>query len=108
MLQELIKSKYGSGTDKGTFPRPVTFSGSVVIDGRSDMKTARQVLADKWSGRSCTLESRPARILGRLLNYAIIVPVCGTGAEDDMIGVEFAWNTVDRIMSRDGAFKVTA
>lgn len=57
-------------------------------------------IANTWTGEKCTLDGHEARVVGRWQKFATVAPY------DEKIGeVEFAWETVDRIMRRDGKFK---
>lgn len=58
--------------------------------------------ADRWTGEPCTLDSRPAVVVGRLLRFAEIHSL-DRRAGDQV--VSFAWSTVDRIMSTHRAFR---
>lgn len=55
-------------------------------------------------GDACTLDGRPARILGRSLPWAI---VCTPGDElGELLEVQFAWPTVAHVMrNKGGAFR---
>ncbi len=57
--------------------------------------------AKRWTGEACTLDGKPATVVGRKLPFAIVHTV------DVLDGpiAEFAWPTVDRIMQRDRSFK---
>lgn len=57
-------------------------------------------IADKWAGQSCTLNGKPATIAGRLCQFAIVAPL----NLSDGGGVEWCWETVDRIMNGTRAF----
>ncbi len=59
----------------------------------------RKQLAERWAGTSCVLNDRPARVIGRLRNFAIVA------SDDNELRLEYAWETVDRIMKRDGRFE---
>lgn len=50
---------------------------------------------------NATLNGKPARITGRLLDYAVIGQI-----DNPDIKVEFSWDAVRRIMERDGRFKI--
>lgn len=54
--------------------------------------TPRQ-MANTWSGKECTLDGKPARITGRLNEFATVATI------PDGPSVEFSWQTVDRIMT---------
>jgi len=60
--------------------------------------TLKQI-AERWTGKRCTLDSKPARVLGRLNNFATIAQV------PDGVKADWCWDTVDRIMSAGGNFK---
>lgn len=63
------------------------------------MVANKNSIRDKWSGQSCTLDGKPAKVTGRLLDFAVISPL------DHKIGqVEFSWAAVDLIMSHNGKF----
>jgi hypothetical protein len=63
------------------------------------MTTAIKSLADKWAGSDCMLDGKPASICGRLLDFAIIRQYPNGG------DYQWAWETVDRIMSNGGNFR---
>ena len=46
---------------------------------------------------SCTLDGKPARICGRLNDFATVT--------DGNIGVDFSWHAVSRILDNGGSFK---
>jgi hypothetical protein len=56
----------------------------------------REQITDKWTGKSCTLNGLPAKVVGRQLRFAQIAT--------QQYRVEFAWETVDAIMKRDQKF----
>jgi hypothetical protein len=49
-------------------------------------------MADRWAGRHCYLDDKPAIISGRLLPHAQVATTDGKQS------VEFSWETVNRIM----------
>ena len=55
--------------------------------------------AARWAGSACTLDGRPARVLGRLQRFATVATIPGGAA------VEFSWAAVGRIMGKGGGFK---
>jgi hypothetical protein len=59
----------------------------------------KQELADKWTGEPCTLDGKPARIQGRLNEFATVATL------PDGPAYQWAWETVDRIMKAAGNFK---
>jgi len=57
-------------------------------------------VADKWrDDNSCTLDGKPAKIIGWKNKYATVATLDGTSS------FEWAWKTVARIMSLDRQFK---
>ena len=58
------------------------------------MKRKDQEIADKYAACDCTLNGRPARIVGRMLDYALVRSEHGQ--------CEFSWFAVARIMQNDG------
>lgn len=58
-----------------------------------------QNIADKWAGEPCTLNGMPATITGRLLAFGRVRPL-----DTRFGGVEYSWETIDRIMDKGGAF----
>lgn len=54
---------------------------------------------DRWCGESCTLNGLPAKVIGRLREFALIAPL-----NSEMSGVEYAWATVNRIMLHNRCF----
>ena len=59
----------------------------------------KQKIADTWAGQACTLNGKPATVLGRRQPFAV-VSCCPDGER-----YEWAWETVDRIMSTTKAFR---
>lgn len=53
---------------------------------------------DDFVGRRCFLDNKPAKIVGRKLDFPKIVTFDGTNE------VEFSWEAVKRIMGKDGKF----
>ncbi|MFA5158563.1 MAG: hypothetical protein WC451_05275 [Patescibacteria group bacterium] len=56
-------------------------------------------MAEKWTGEKCTLDGKPARVLGRLNNFATIAQI------PDGLKADWCWDIVDRIMTAGGNFK---
>ncbi len=57
-------------------------------------------LQEKYTGKTCTLDGHAAKITGRVNQFATITPL------NPKLGiVEFSWQAVERIMSKDGKFK---
>ncbi len=65
----------------------------------AQLLSLRQVIADQWSGRPCTLDGQPAKITGRLQTFATVSCLTPYGP-----AVEFAWETVQRVMVSGGEF----
>lgn len=59
----------------------------------------KQMIADKWAGQACTLNGKPATVLGRMQPFAVVV--CYPDGER----YEWSWETVDRIMSTTKEFR---
>lgn len=58
-------------------------------------------IAEQYTGKECTLDGQPAKIVGRLNAYATVAPL-----DDKHPAVEFAWPTVKRVMeNKEGKFK---
>ena len=54
---------------------------------------------EKWIGADCTLNGKPARIVGRKVTYPKVVEING------QLTVEFSWQAVKRIMTtKNGKF----
>ena len=60
-------------------------------------------LAAEYAGRECRLDGDRARIYGRALEFARIHKVDRRGVEGS--AVEFAWETVERVMLKGGEFR---
>jgi hypothetical protein len=61
----------------------------------------KQQIADFWAGSSCFLDGKPARVTGRRNDFATVQTLDAKGPS-----VEFAWETVERIMTEyDAAFR---
>ena len=56
-------------------------------------------LAETYTGAACTLDGRPARIVGRLNPFATVATL------PDGPSYQFAWETVARVMAQGGVFK---
>lgn len=56
-------------------------------------------IATKRAGEVCTLDGKPARILGRLKNFAIVAQI------PSGIKATWCWDTVEKIMQEGGNFK---
>lgn len=59
-------------------------------------------IADRWAGEPCTLDGKPAKVVGRLRRFAEVASLDRHAGDK---AVSFAWSTVDRIMSADRAFR---
>jgi hypothetical protein len=59
----------------------------------------RQELANQWVGETCTLDGEPAKVVGRLHPFGAVSTLDYRGQR-----VEFCWETIDRIMRKDGQF----
>lgn len=57
------------------------------------------LIADKYTGKNCKLDGKPAKITGRLLKFAIVSQL------PDGLSAEFSWDAVKRIMERNAQFK---
>ena len=62
-----------------------------------------QRIADRWTGEDCVLvllgQEFPSKIIGRQLKFALVAP-----KNTYVPPVEYAWETVDRIMAGDKKF----
>lgn len=56
-------------------------------------------IAAQYVGAPCTIDGRPATIMGRQLRFAIVAQL------PDGLQREYAWPTVARIMGRGGDFR---
>jgi hypothetical protein len=61
--------------------------------------TLRSKIAERHRDVPCTLNGKPAKIMGWKLDFATV------GTLDGTLAYEWAWETVDRIMSNGGNFK---
>lgn len=69
-------------------------------DKRFALPPTRRELANRYAGQACTLNGKPARVIGRLNDFATIA------ALDVSVDAEFAWETVARVMEeKGGAFR---
>lgn len=66
---------------------------------REGEKTRRQI-AERWGGKDCTLDGRPARIVGRFADFPQVRP-----DDPQFASVEFSWEAVELVMSAGGKFK---
>jgi hypothetical protein len=59
------------------------------------MLTCKQTqrLADQWTGSRCTLDGKPARVIGRLNRFATVAQI------PDGHAVDFTWKQVDNVMT---------
>lgn len=64
------------------------------------MKATQKTSAEKYAGEICTLDGEPARIVGRLLPFAIVRTIRDGGP-----AFEYAWETVARVMENGGNFR---
>lgn len=57
-------------------------------------------IAQKWrDDNSCTLDGKPAKIVGWAMEFPIVAQM------DSPTSCEFSWAAVNRIMERDRKFK---
>ncbi len=59
-------------------------------------------LAERWAGSICTLDGRPAKVVGRVNPFATVAPV--ESLDDNYAGFQWSWEAVDRIMKAGGNF----
>lgn len=59
----------------------------------------RKAIADKYAGAACTLNGLPARVTGRLCDYATIAQL------NSGLSAEWSWPAVERVMLTGGNFK---
>ena len=52
----------------------------------------RRAVADRWTGKPCYLNDKPASIRGRILEFGL---VC---TDDGAQSVNFCWEAINRIM----------
>lgn len=70
-----------------------------------NVRPGTKPLRDKWKGQMCHLMILKDKVDAKITStedgrFAVVVPLnCALG------GFEYCWETVDRIMSRDGVFK---
>lgn len=62
-------------------------------------KRTRSVIAERWTCAECKLDGELARVTGRLNDFATIASLVDASKSAD-----FAWSTVDRIMSTSKEF----
>jgi hypothetical protein len=48
--------------------------------------------------KGCTLDDKPAKIVGRLRRFPIVAQI------DEPLEAEFSWEAVKRILDKDGKF----
>lgn len=56
-------------------------------------------LRDKYAGADCLLDGKPAQILGRRLDIAIVAQV------PRGLACEWSWHAVDHVMTAGGGFQ---
>lgn len=79
-----------------------TVKGRVDTDNRSKIE---REYADEWAGSDCTLDGKPARIIGRVNKFGTVVLWQGTHTPGNT-RADFSWSTINHIMtSGDKAFK---
>jgi hypothetical protein len=75
------------------------------------MRVADASLANRWSCAECTLNGEPAIIRGRLLRFALVVPLAPVADPCNVPsmlrrsagpGVEYSWSAVDYVMREKG------
>ena len=57
-------------------------------------------IKSRWVGASCTLNGKPAKVMGRAHRFATI------GTLDGTMSAEWSWQTVDAIMKRTKSFQM--
>ena len=61
----------------------------------------REIIAENYAGRGCTLNGHPAKVCGRLNRTAMVSPL-----DMRQEAVEFSWRAVALVMEEhNGAFK---
>ncbi len=71
--------------------------GSEMRGTREAEDFRRNALAEMWAGEACTLDGRPAKIMGRANRFATVGTLDPTGP-----AVQFSWDSVNGIMLRHG------
>ena len=61
-------------------------------------RNQRAAIAEEWTAQPCTLNGKPAKITGRLNEFATV------GALQGWMASEFSWEAVARIMAKGGNF----
>ena len=64
-----------------------------------DAKQLKNVYQNRWARAACFLDNKPAKVCGRLNDFATI------GQLNSALSVEYSWSTVDRIMQKTKQFK---
>ena len=59
---------------------------------RPGQDTIVEAIANRWAGKPCYLNDKPAKIVGRLNPFATVATMDGSQS------VEFSWHTINRIM----------
>ena len=63
-----------------------------------DAKQLKKVYQNRWAGAACFLDKEPAKVCGRLNDFATIAQL------NKPLSVTFSWATVDRIMQKTKHF----
>ena len=61
-------------------------------------RNQRSAISEEFTGAACTLDGKPAKITGRLNEFATV------GALQGWMASEFSWEAVARIMAKGGNF----
>lgn len=62
--------------------------------------TKLNAVRDKYVGQQCTLDGKPAKIMGRYCAQALVGLI-----DPPHTGVQFSWEAIERIMAKGGNFK---
>lgn len=65
---------------------------------RDGDKRKARVIADEWTGKACRLDGKPAKVMGRLNEFATIAQI------PEGHSCEFTWGQVDNVMVFGGNF----
>lgn len=63
-----------------------------------DAKQLKNVYQNRWAGAACFLDNEPAKVCGRLNDFATIAQL------NSGLSADFSWATVDRIMQKTKKF----
>lgn len=75
------------------------------MDENVEMRREEDIpAAEKWAGESCTLDGKPARIIGRRLRFGQVA-LTDPMTVGRYVVAEYSWTAIDRVMQSGGVFK---